>query len=187
MDGSWETVIDSDGGPLLAVRTEGLARYAVLAFELGQSDLALRPAFPVLMANLLDWLLPRPEDTPRIVAAGSTTALAASPLSELMWVEGADGTRFDLAPPWPPLPFRPPSQGLYRVVQSGSSGQHASFLIAAGYDSQESRLATGAVDIKVASGSNVPPARSALNLWPWLAVALLLTSLIEWWVDARGR
>ena len=187
LDRSWETVIDSDGGPLLAVRTEGGRRQAALAFELGQSDLPLRPAFPVLMANLLDWLLPRPEDAPRAVAAGSAVALDAAPLSQQMWVEGPDGSRLDLAPPWPPMPFRPPAPGLYRVVQSGDGGRQESFLIAGGYDPRECDLATRTVDIPAADDGVVLSARGSITFWPWVAAALLLISLVEWWVDARGR
>lgn len=187
LNDSWETVIDSDGGPLLAVRTESGQRQAVLAFELSQSDLPLRTAFPVLMANLLDWLLPRPENAPRTVAAGSALELDAAPLTQEMWVEGVDGSRFDLAPPWPPLPFRPPAPGLYRVVQSGDSGQQQSFLIASGYDSAESNPATRSIDIPAADGTPTLPARGAITFWPWLAAALLSISMVEWWVDARGR
>ena len=187
LDGSWETVIDSDGGPLLAVRTEGGRRQAVLAFELGQSDLPLRPAFPVLMANLLDWLLPMPEDAPRTIAAGSSVALEAAPLTRRMWVEGPDGSRFDLAPPWPPMPFRPPTPGLYRVVQGRDGGQQQSFLVARGYDPQESDLAARTAEIPAAEGAVTLSARGAVTFWPWLASTLLLISLMEWWVDARGR
>jgi Ca-activated chloride channel homolog len=187
LDGSWETEIDSDGGPLLAVRTEGGRRQAVLAFELGQSDLPLRPAFPVLMANLLDWLLPRPGDAPRSVAPGSSVVLDPAPLTQQMWVEGPGGAHFDLAPPWPPRPFLPPAPGLYRAVQGGDSGRQESFLIAGGYDPQESDLAPRSVDVPAADGAVSLSARGAVAFWPWLAGALLLISMVEWWVDARGR
>lgn len=187
LDDSWEKVIDSDGGPLLAVRTEGGRRQAILAFELGQSDLPLRPAFPVLMANLLEWLYPRPEGVPRSVAAGAAVSIDPLPLAQAIWVEAPDGTRFDLAQPWPPPPLRPPLPGLYRVVQDTTAGRHESFLVASGYDLLESEPAPRAVDIPAAGEASGLPARGSLAFWPWIAAILLLVSLTEWWVDARGR
>lgn len=185
LDASWETVIDSDGGPLLAVRTLGGRREALLAFDLSNSDLPLRPAFPVLMANLLDWLLPR-GDAPMKVLTGSDLIMEPSPLVQQLWVESPEGIRKELAPPWPPEPFRPSSPGLYRVIQESESGQQQSLLVAGGFHPQEADLTPRSIDLPVSGGTSLPPARGAFALWPWLAAAVLLLSLLEWWVDARG-
>ena len=187
LDSSWETVIDSDGGPLLAVRSEGLRRQAVLAFDLSHSDLPLRPAFPILMANLLDWLLPRPESAPRIVAPGAALPLETSPLAQQLWVETPDGSRLDLAPPWPPRPFRPPSPGIYRAVQELEGGKEESLVVASGYHPREADLTPRTPALSAADGVSLPSSRGAVAFWPWLAAAVLLLSLVEWWVDARGR
>ncbi len=183
----WETVIDSEGGPLLAVRTEGGRRQAMLAFDLSQSDLALRPAFPILMANLLDWLLPRPDLDPRTVPPGADLSLDPSPLAQQLWVEGADGARYELAPPWPARPFRPPAPGLYRAVQSWDGGTQQSLVVAAGYHPQEADLSPRDLDLPASDGGSPAPSRGALSFWPWLAGGVLLLSLLEWWVDSRGR
>src|SRR5439155_4204873 len=101
----WEPVIDSDGGPLLAIRTVGGRREAALAFDLSASDLALRPAFPVLLANLLEWLLPGPGGAPRSAPPGAGVAVEAAPLAEAVWVEALAG---DPTPsPQPPTPNPP--------------------------------------------------------------------------------
>ena len=183
----WEVAIDSDGGPLLATKEEGGRRQAVLAFDLSQSDLALRPAFPVLMANLLDWLLARADEAPRLVAPGAPVSLEPSPLAQQVWVEGPGGERYQLAPPFPPLPFRPPAPGLYRVVQASEGGRQESLLAASGYHEAEANLAPRALDLPTADDSLPPPAHGATAYWPWLAAAIVLLSLAEWWVDARGR
>lgn len=183
----WETVIDSDGGPLLAVRTDGGRRQAVLTFELSQSDLPLRPAFPVLMANLMEWLLPRPETAPRTVAPGAALSPEPSPLAQQLWAEAGDGTRYDLAPPWPPRPFRPPEPGLYSVVQSWEGERQRSLLVASGYHPQEADLSPRSIDIPAAKGEVSAPARGALPFWPWLVAGVVGLALVEWWVDARGR
>jgi Ca-activated chloride channel family protein len=210
LDGAWETVIDSDGGPLLAVRSDGGRRQAVLAFDLGQSDLPLRPAFPVLLANLLDWLVPRPETAPRAVPPGAAVMVDAAPLAQGVWAERVDaemgehgdaereavspGPRVsasprlaDLAPPWPPRAFRPPAPGLYRVVQAGEGARQEQLVVADGYHPLEADLAPRVVDLPAVDGEPPPAARGALVFWPWLAAGILLLSLVEWWVDARGR
>jgi Ca-activated chloride channel family protein len=185
IDDSWETVIDSDGGPLLAIRTVGGRREAALAFDLSNSDLPLRPAFPVLIANLLDWLLPR-EDAPRKVLAGSELILDPSPLAQQIWVESPEGVRKELAPPWPPETFRPSSPGIYRVTQEWEGGRQQSLLLAGGFQPQEVDLTPRHIDLPTSDGTSFPPARGAFSLWPWIAAAILLLSLLEWWVDARG-
>lgn len=183
----WVAVVDSDGGPLLAVREEGGRREALLAFDLSRSDLPLRPAFPVLMANLLDWLLPRPGEMPRVVPPGGALAVEPLPLAQEVWAESPEGVRHDLAPPWPPRPFRPPSPGLYRLVQSWVGGSQESLLVAGGYHPLEADLAPREPSLPLAEGEATPLGRGAMAFWPWLAAAVLLVSLVEWWVDARGR
>jgi Ca-activated chloride channel homolog len=187
LDSGWETLIDSDGGPLLAIRSEGARREAALAFDLSQSDLALRPAFPVLMANLLDWLLPRPEEAPRIASPGAAVSIEPAPLAQQLWVEAPDGTRHEVAPPWPPMPFRPSEPGLYAIVQEWPEGQQESLLVAGGYHAEEADLAPRSVELAASGDAPTAPARGALSLWPLLAGAILLVSMLEWWVDARGR
>jgi Ca-activated chloride channel homolog len=187
LDATWETIVDSDGGPLLAIREAGGRRQAVLTFDLSQSDLPLRPAFPVLMANLLEWLLPRPGEAPRAVAPGVAIAIDAAPLAREVWVEDAEGKREQLAPPWPPVPFRPPLPGLYQVVQEGDGTRVEFALIADGYHHLEADLTVRSVEIPLAAGDVPPIAQGAMAFWPWLVALVLLLSMAEWWIDARGR
>jgi hypothetical protein len=205
---SWQTVIGSDGGPLLLARTSGGVRQAILTFALDQTDLTLRPAFPVLVANLLDWLVPRPDEAPRTVPPGAALALEPGPLAEQVYAEpvaivpaapvtpagaqptAAPGvTRTELAPPWPPLPFRPEAPGIYRVVQQSTGGESELLVVAAGYHPTESSVAPAseALEVPMAEGGSAPSARGAAAYWPWLAAFILVLSTVEWWVDARSR
>lgn len=285
---TWEVVVNSPNGPLLAVRESAGRREAALTFRLTHSDLALRPAFPVLLANLLDWLAPRPAGEPIVVIPGSVARVEPMPLAETIHVEeaarragstarpgtdgsiegagkagsstaqaGTDGSsevvartgstarpgndgrlevagragstarpgsggsveragragntarpggddsagnghsargdqsaaRVDtLAPPWPPAAFRAPAPGLYRVVQQGPAGKHERLIIASGYVASEAALTPRPVAIRggEATGAEALPPR-AWSLWPFLAIGIIAVSLLEWWVDARGR
>src|SRR5690606_39006537 len=86
LDAAWRTVVDSPGGPLLATLEAGGRREAAVAFDLSDSDLALRPAFPVLVANLLEWLAPRGAGDPILAAPGEPVRIDPLPLSEAIRV-----------------------------------------------------------------------------------------------------
>ena len=51
-------VVSTRGAPLIAVGEAGGRRVGVVAFDLDESDLPLQVAFPLLMSNLVDYLLP---------------------------------------------------------------------------------------------------------------------------------
>jgi hypothetical protein len=195
----WQTVVDSDGGPLLLVRTvrdgEQVRREALLTFELGESDLPLRAAFPVLMANLLDWLAPRPAGNPRSLAPGATAQFETSPLAARLRVESALDTArpaVELAPPWPPQPFHAAAPGVYRVVEDDPDGPLTTLIVADGYAASEADI-TPVQPVALAAQATRPDGiGQALRivrsgLWPWLLAGLLALAGAEWVVDSRGR
>jgi hypothetical protein len=74
-------VVSSTGGePLVAAGRVERQGVALLAFALGESDLALQVAFPLLMSNLVDFLLP-PSDgvLPPSVDLGEPIAIEVDP------------------------------------------------------------------------------------------------------------
>jgi hypothetical protein len=195
----WQTVVDSDGGPLLLTRTvrdhDLVRREALLTFELGESDLPLRSAFPVLMANLLDWLAPRPTGNPRSVAPGVALQLETSPLAAALHVESAlDASRppEELAPPWPARPFRAPAPGVYRAVEDDPDGAVTTLVVADGYAASEANITPTQPDALEDQAAQPDALGQALRsvrsgLWPWLVAGLLALAAAEWIVDSRGR
>jgi hypothetical protein len=202
---NWQVAVHSDGGPLLLVRAqhEGGAdrqparvrREALLTFELGESDLPLRPAFPVLMANLLEWLAPRPEGRPQAVAPGGALQVDASPLARSIRVESVLDARMpaqELAPPWPPRTFRPPEPGLYRLIEDTPDGSATSLVVADGFAPSVSDITPREPALFAGQTAQGVDAAQVLRsvgmqLWPWLLVGVLGLGLLEWVVDARGR
>ena len=57
-------VAASFGIPLLVARAHPPAKMVALAFDVRRSDLPLRPSFPLLLANMFDWLDDRHEPDP---------------------------------------------------------------------------------------------------------------------------
>jgi len=72
---SGEILVESRGLPLLVAVDDGDARTVTLAFDVRSSNLPLSPSFPILVANVIDWLTPRHESSFRVgdVIAGVET------------------------------------------------------------------------------------------------------------------
>jgi hypothetical protein len=160
------------GTPLVAVSDKDDGRLVVLAFGLGDSNLAMAPAFPVLIGNALEWLA-RPElDAPhrpgRVTVPASTTKVTAPDGAAVRVVRGGDRAWTVLAGP-----------GLYRVEAGGSRSVVA---VNVG-DREVSNLARTSL-----AGTASGPAAGDRSGRPWwiygVTIAFLLMAA-EWWTWQR--
>ena len=79
-DGVRAVVSSGAGTPLVAVGQVGTRRLAVIGFALEESDLPLQVAFPLLMSNLTDFLLPPAEGVlPSSMALGESVTVDVDP------------------------------------------------------------------------------------------------------------
>ena len=93
-DGMRAVVATPRGAPLVAVGQREGRRLAVIGFDLGESDLPLQVAFPLLMSNLVDYLIPASEGIlPSSMPLGESFAASVDPAIERVSVitTGADG------------------------------------------------------------------------------------------------
>jgi Ca-activated chloride channel family protein len=174
------------------MRDDGrLRRQALLTFELGESDLPLRPAFPVLMANLLEWLAPRTETPAQPVSPGGALHVEASPLTSALRIEPVDGSTppEELAPPWPAREFHPPAPGVYRLIVDNPDGPSVNYVAADPFAPTEADIARTTPQFMYVASAPFANALSSVRagIWPWLLAALLVLAAAEWLVDARGR
>lgn len=193
----WQADILAGGIPLVAHRESGNRRLALLAFDLHASDLPLRPAFPVLMQNMISWLLPPLLVAPEEAVTGSEVKVAALPLAEKIVVAGPDGYQEVLAPPFPPAPFVPEVPGFYQLVESwGHQDDRTEVKVAAlfavnGYRATEADLTPRDPMINGRDG-DVSRVLSRVTLAPsWslsgpVTLLVLLLVLVEWGVACRG-
>lgn len=197
--GGWTVDLAADGRPLLARRAEKGRRLAVLACDPQHSDLPLRPAFPVLVQNLATWLVPPALEVPQ-GRVGEELLVSPLPLAEKIIIEAPDGSVTELAPPFPPAPFRPAVPGLYHLVQRWANPERPgdtvevrqAFAVNA-YDVREAVLAPrmpggSGEEGPVAGGPHGrrPPGRP-VPLSSVLGLATLAVVLWEWKVVSRGR
>lgn len=179
------------GGPLLYIAERPEGRLAVLTFDLHESDLPLQIAFPILTANLLNWLIP---------AGGAVVAESVRPGDAVpvrpdvgaarIIVTAPDGAQSVLPLDGPvPLFNATDHLGVYRVQQVDQSGAllAADDLFAVNlFNEQESDIKPRTVvRIGEQEMSEEAGERSHLELWPWAAALSLGVLVVEWWVYHR--
>lgn len=181
----WRAVISANAGPLVAVH-EGEPRIAELTFDLHNSDFPLRLGFPVLIQNLLGYLLPGGFEG-QVYPPGSPVRLATEPGARSLVVTRPDGGQVDLNPKGSAIFSQTEQPGVYLVQQKVPSGERQSRFVIQFQDPSLSSIAPGAAP---AVQESLQPAgalvRGVNELWPWLAVLAILLLVGEWVVYHRG-
>jgi len=187
----WSVDIVSGANTLFAHGELKDRRVAVWSVDLHRSDLPLRPAFPVLMQNTLDWLLPPALGVPGSIRPGDEVKIVPPPLARRMVVEDAGGAAQELAPPFPPSPWVPAEPGLYRLIAYRDDGSTVREIAVNGYIAGEADLRArdprGSGDRAAPVEAEAGESRRALPLVQWLALSALLVVMVEWGVASRGR
>ena len=190
-------LIEAGGGPLLFVAERPEGRLAVLTFDLRDSDLPLQIAFPILTANLVDWLLPASTGggwgggrLPAIVRPGEPVPIQPDSEATEVLVTAPDGTRHSLPVGDKSPVFAATDQlGLYLVEQLDSSDtvlQSAALAVNL-FDEAESNITPREVvwvgQVEVSSATWEEEGRR--EFWPWLAGVALVVLVVEWWAFHR--
>ena len=181
------TLLTSLQTPLVLVREEPY-RQALFGFDLHESDLPLRIAFPILVQNLSEWMLPssvpshsvQPDEPVTIVPEAGATSLS---------VTRPDGSRRSL-PTGSLATFGDTDQtGVYTVDQVISGKTDRSWFAV-------NLFATSISQLKPPDRLTLPPTRISgavhaahhgeLEIWPWIALAALGLIAAEWLAFHRG-
>jgi hypothetical protein len=173
--------------PLVLVRDEPF-RQALFGFDLHESDLPLRIAFPILVENLSEWMLPpsvpshsfHPDEPVTIVPETGATAVT---------VIRPDNSRRPLASNAIATFGDTDLTGLYTVEQLVAGNVDKSWFTVNLFSEQISQL-------KPAERLTLPPVNTAatvhalhrgqLEIWPWIALIALVIVVIEWLAFHRG-
>ena len=161
------------GVPLVSVIDEQGRRAVVLGFAIGDSNLALAPAFPVLVGNALEWLAqpsygmlrrPGPVELPR-----STSA-----------VVGPDGQPLPLSRVGDRVVVRLTRPGLYQVEAGGSNGViGVNVGDPAVSNLQRTSLPESAMRATSAGGGSGRP------WWMYAVGFAFVLAAVEWWTWQR--
>jgi Ca-activated chloride channel family protein len=179
-------LISSLQTPLVLVHDEPF-RQVLVGFDLHESDLPLRIAFPILVQNLSEWMLPpsvpshsfHPAEPVTIVPeSGATTVTVIRP----------DGSRRSLATASIASFADTDPTGLYTVEQTVAGKVDRSWFSVNLFSDPISQL-------KPADRLTLPPTRATavqathhgqLEIWPWIALAALGLVTAEWLAFHRG-
>ncbi|HEX3630000.1 MAG TPA: VWA domain-containing protein [Candidatus Dormibacteraeota bacterium] len=172
--------------PLVLVRDQPF-RQALFGFDLHESDLPLRIAFPILLENLSEWMLPpsvpsrsfHPDEPVTVVPdAGATAVSVVRPDGSRRALSAASiGSFADTDP-----------IGLYTVEQTIAGKLQRSWFSVNLFSDSISQL-------KPPDRLTLPPTRQTavqathpgqLEIWPWIALAALGLVAAEWLAFHRG-
>ena len=186
-------LVEAAGGPLLFVTEQlGGRRVAVLTFDLHDSDLPLQIAFPVLVANLTDWLLPQATTGfPQLVRPGDPVSIRPGQAATEVRVSAPDGGQHVIPIGEKAPVFAATDQlGVYLVehVDRSDTVLQAAALTVNLFDAAESNIAprelvrVGREEVSAAAEEE----EGRREFWPWLAGAALGVLVVEWVVYQRG-
>ncbi len=189
------TPLRSAEHPLLLTGERGNQRIATLAFDVLESDLPLRVAFPLLIHNTLGWLAgERPESAPSLVA-GETIELPPGGSVSAMPLTAPPRTRSRQPQTSVTGFFQPLQNGFHELAGGKSTG----WLAVNTFNAAESDLrgeagASGSEISDTPSAAKSSASHSAplatLSGWPpwrWLALAALALLALEWLLFHRRR
>nr|CAA9224233.1 hypothetical protein AVDCRST_MAG63-644 [uncultured Armatimonadetes bacterium] len=182
------TLAETDKGPLIVAGEQGDTRAVYVGFSVFDSDMPLRIAFPVFLANCLEWLTARPGDTSGVYHAGEVVPLAATPEQGPLSIRRPDGRTDRLAAPGTPALYdRANVVGVYEAAGKDWKQTFAVSLL----NPAESNVTPVAAptfliaDAADAQKPNAPRVPVRREVWPWIAAAVLALLTVEWLVYHR--
>jgi hypothetical protein len=186
-----QPLVSAAGGPLLLVGEPHGYRAAILTFDLHASDLPLQIAFPVLMANITNWLNPgRAFDAPGGLQPGDPVVITPGASATHVLVEKPDGSNWLAEVGEAELTFvETQAPGLYTLRLRDATGEQLAGQFAVNLFSITESNLTPAPIIQIGQTEVTEEAEANIGqreLWPWLAGLAFLLLMAEWWVHFQG-
>jgi hypothetical protein len=176
----------ANGSPIISSLDTGRLRAVHLGFDLLESDLPLRVAFPVLMSNILEWLSPQHGTfISHQVQAGAPYLIELDGVTTEVSVRKPSGEWIKLPVTENPLAFRDTSQvGIYTVRVGKKTQRFAVNLVSR----EESDILPKPIEPKgdspfTAGSSTQEPVRQPL--WPYFVMLAFGLTLLEWYFWCR--
>jgi Ca-activated chloride channel family protein len=176
----------ANGTPIISSLDAGRLRAVHLGFDLMDSDLPLRVAFPVLMSNILEWLSPQQGTfVSHQVQAGEPYSIELDGVTPDVSVRKPSGDWVKIPVTENPLPIRDTSQvGIYTVRIGKKNQRFAVNLVSR----EESDIIPKVPEQRVTSSAAVSASTQETvkrPLWPYFVVLAFGLTLVEWYFWCR--
>jgi hypothetical protein len=185
-----ETLVEVDDQPIVFVGEIGGRRLAVLMFDLHDSDLPLQVAFPILFANLLNYLVPSHSfEAQDGLLPGDSLEIRTQPDVENVVIASPSGRVFSYLPTGNDLLFTDTNElGLYSANFIQGDTRRVEYFAVNLFDPEESDIQPQeAINIGRSTLQASDKDRLSLReIWHWAALVALAILLIEWWVYHRS-
>ncbi|MGI5912104.1 MAG: vWA domain-containing protein [Syntrophomonadaceae bacterium] len=181
--GNFKSLLDYENQSLLGVGEDSGQRMAVFGFDLHESNIPLQAGFPILINNLVNWLLPERQDYSTVINGNEYRFTPLPETTELI-LEHPDGSQERFLPPFPST-YTIKKPGPYRFTQVFNN-RHLTVPVVKNY----SNLIESAISPQSIAGieAQKQQERNWTNreLWPYLVIIILGVLLLEWEVYRRG-
>jgi hypothetical protein len=187
---SWgQTIVESERTPLIVAGERGGKRIVWCGFDVRETDLPLRVAFPILVSSSLQWLTAKRGTSGESGAptrAGDVVALSPPASEKEIRITRPDGSTLRVPVKKTPLLFSGTDHvGIYKA----SAGKDWSRQFGVSLLSKTESDLTPRDAIPIGEGKPIQSesrARANKELWGYLALVALALLGIEWWVYHRG-
>ena len=188
-DSNWQPLLRSGDRTLIAAGSLGEAKAVVFGFDLHNSDLPLRTAFPILMQNIADWLAPPAGINNLEVNIGTPLDIALPAQVEQVNLYRPDGAKEVLGPPFPlNVDTTDWVPGVYKLEEVSPDNSGTGYLAVNYHSGRESQvkpvihLMLGQKEIQEEISTKVK-----WEVWFLLGLAGFGLLAVEWWVYLRGH
>src|SRR5690606_5798329 len=93
-----QSVLDDGHYPIMMAGERGSQRIVIFPFDIHNSDLPLKPDFPILMQNIMEWMLPQVVDSSIIKYSGDEININPLPHASRVEVINPSGDTTEVAP-----------------------------------------------------------------------------------------
>lgn len=180
------------GNPLLKVGETQVSfvgeqkdqKIGVFGFDLHDTDLPLTTEFPILINNLISYLIDRDTLTSNQYKCGESVNIIPLPQAERINVITPDKIKEEVSTKYPVKPFEETSKpGIYEIKQKLLEKEDSK-LIAINFPNSESDISVGKSTTISTSGSLLNS--GGIDLSSYLLILALMIILIEWLVYTRS-
>jgi len=185
-----EPILETGEGAIAFSGSKDGRKFMVFGFDLHNTDIVLRPAFPIFMNNTFEVLISSRIKNTENIFPGEGIEFNLNPKAEEVKVKTPSGETVSLAPPFPAGVFDKTGEtGQYILDQKIPGGYSHHYFTVNVPAEKESNLLAAKIHT-AGSGDNKPAAsgkiNSGLNLQALFLWSVLVLLLVEWWVYTNG-